>query len=170
GRAGYRPQSHGRSSATPRSDTRRGADDQLGCARPALEEPREWSAAPDRRLALAAIEDAAGAILHPPGAAGSALIGAGERPRHPPAVDTGRGAVARCDLDRGVAALALARVDPARVTPAGILLRVRRGRHNRQHEDAEHRTWHARPHAPRSLAGVTVLSNRLRRHRWPCPG
>src|SRR5262252_4081400 len=106
------------------------------------------SAAPDRGLAVAAVEDAARLVLHPLRAAGAALRRAREGPGNATGGDTGLPAVLRCDLDRGVAALALARVDPARIAPARILGCAGGGdghqRHGREEQRSGERS-HARP-------------------------
>src|SRR5262249_4938669 len=108
-------------------------------------------AAPDGRLAVAAIEEPAAGGLHPLGAARPALAGAGEGPGDPTNVDAGLGAVGRRDLDRGVAALTLARVNPAGVAPAWILCRTCHRRRGEQRQDGENRVTHARAHPRWSL-------------------
>src|SRR5262249_1695146 len=105
----------------------------------------------DGRLAVAAIEEPAAGGLHPLGAARPALAGAGEGPRAPTNVDAGLGAVGRRDLDRGVAALTLARVNPAGVAPAWILCRTCHRRRGEQRQDGENRVTHARAHPRWSL-------------------
>src|SRR5205807_4922116 len=71
------------------------------------------SATPDRGFAVAAVEQAP-LVLHPLGAARAALGRAGEGPRDAAGAGTGLRAVLRGDVDRRVAAVTLARVDPAR--------------------------------------------------------
>src|SRR5262245_31192973 len=66
--------------------------------------------APNGRFAVAAEEDAPVLLLRPLGAARAALRRAGERPRDATRVDARLRAVLRRDVDRGVAAVALARI------------------------------------------------------------
>src|SRR4029453_15285549 len=123
------------------------------------------SPAPDGRLAVAAIQEVPAAVLHPLGLAGPALARAGEGPRQPARVGTGLRAVGCRDVDRGVAALALARVDPAGVTPAGILRRARPGSREEQAHRGEARTTHARSHSRGSLPTGLYQYSSLLDHR-----
>src|SRR5262249_52262058 len=105
----------------------------------------------DGRLAVAAIEEPAAGGLHPLRAARPALARAGEGPGDPTGGDAGLGAVGRRDLDRGVAALALARVNPAGVAPTRILRRTCHRRRGEQRQDCENCVTHARAHPRCSL-------------------
>src|SRR5262249_35237795 len=79
------------------------------------------STAPDSCLAVAPVEHSSLLVLHPLGRTGSPLRCAGEGPWHAVHVDARLCAVLGGDADGRVAAVALARVDPARVTPTPIL-------------------------------------------------
>jgi hypothetical protein len=105
------------------------------------------SPAPDRGLAAAPIEKRPILALRPLRAAGPPFCRSTEGRRHAAGVAAGRRAVRRGKLDGRGAAVTLARIYPAGVAPARVLLGARAARSKEQSSRADDQYAGAGPHA-----------------------